>query len=228
MKRLIEWLVRLLATKFSGTGSGVDKSKGLTAISADIARNKTAAVDGEVITGSAIEIAAGTGTVASTLVEEDGEIIMRRNVANRVIFREGSQYCAYVDNPDVGDATAADVKTGTTFTSASGVAITGTMETDIVAEVPSVSITNSGDIIKITTTKTIGELLAFNIFTKSDKYTDRPYYYKYAEKKIYCQGYDWGVSVSPTFSGNTMTFTFDNDLSSTGCVYVYIVYRIGG
>ena len=233
MRKLIEWLVRILATKFSGTGSGVDKSKGLTATAGDIVAGKTAAVNKEIVTGIAKNTASGTiMKQEATLLEENGEIIMRRITNEPIVLRNNSTYRCFVNNPVLGDATEKDVKKGKTFSNNSDVILTGTMDTEIVAEEPSVSVSYSyssdKNTVKITTTKPVGELLGLTIFTKDENSATRPCYYEYKNKTIRVFGYDTTTTTTPTISGNTIIFSYDNGMGDSGYIYAYIAYKIGG
>ena len=224
-------MVRILANKLSGNGGAADKSKGLTATAGDIVAGKTAAVNKEIVTGIAKNTASGTiMKQEATLLEENGEIIMRRITNEPIVLRNNSTYRAFVDNPVLGDATEKDVKKGKTFSNNSDVILTGTMDTEIVAEEPSVSVSCSSNktTVKITTTKPVGELLGLTIFTKSGSSAGRPCYYEYKNKRIRAFGYDATSTTTPTISGNTITFSFTNDLNQKGYIYAYIAYKIGG
>lgn len=91
--------------------------------------------DGEVITGSLSEITSMQVTESKTTVQYTGTSIAvsgkRANQANRVIIAAGSTLRMDVSPEKFGNATPADVRTGVTFTSASGVKVPGEMEVQV-------------------------------------------------------------------------------------------------
>lgn len=139
---LVEGVTAHDATGMQITGtrpatSGTDTSDA-TATEEDIARNKTAYVQGAKVTGKLTEYLAGE--TLSYYTSGDEEITIERdsdsdNISIKIhcfdddkIMRHNSYIKLGADAILFGNATAADVAKGKTFTSAAGVNVTGTAE----------------------------------------------------------------------------------------------------
>ena len=103
--------------------------------SADLAAGKELiGPDGSVVTGTLKESAGSIAHNAGTPVYSEAEVagstvksIGVKAVANEdIIVRSGSEFLAFASALDFGDATAADVASGKTFTSINGVKLVGT------------------------------------------------------------------------------------------------------
>ena len=110
--------------------SGIDTSDA-TATADDIAEGKTAYVDGKKLEGTLVEYRAGVkATFAAnyTEVSNINDTLLQCRGLNQgaKILRDGSYANVVVKKKDFGDATAADVAQGKTFTSSSGLKVTGT------------------------------------------------------------------------------------------------------
>lgn len=140
---LVEGVTAHDATGMQITGkrpatSGTDTSDA-TATAKDIARGKTAYVQGEKVTGTLYEYVKGTklekwalaGGSQYLIVNNRGDICisMPQNL-NDVILRMGCTVELGADPSLFGDATAADVAKGKTMTSAAGLMVTGTNTND--------------------------------------------------------------------------------------------------
>lgn len=121
-----------------GTNTNDADTSDADATAADIAKGKTAYVQGKKVTGKLTEYLAGE--TLSYYTSGDEEITIKRdsdsdNISIKIhcfdddkIMRHNSYIKLGADAILFGDATAADVAKGKTFTSAAGVNVTGTAE----------------------------------------------------------------------------------------------------
>lgn len=119
----------------TGTNTNDADTSDADATAADIAKGKTAYVQGAKVTGTVYETAKGstktffTSDSESVTLNSDNRIYIKIPwILNDEIMRIGSTITLGADATLFGDATAANVAKGKTFTSAAGVKVIGTAE----------------------------------------------------------------------------------------------------
>ena len=99
-----------------------------TATASDMAEGITAYVNGEKVTGSLPEKTGSQSFFNSTpkFTKETGMFNLINEITADQILRTGAKLYFAMNTQDFGDATAADVASGKTFTSSAGLKVTGT------------------------------------------------------------------------------------------------------
>lgn len=107
---------------------GLDTSEATSPASAgDIAKGKIAFVNGEKVTGT-ITTYTGAVTFKNSTVDIGSGIYLKQTITKDTLFRTGAEPSFFCDKSNFGDASAADVAKGKTFTSTAGLKVTGTYE----------------------------------------------------------------------------------------------------
>jgi hypothetical protein len=96
-----------------------------TATKMDISAGKTAYVDGVKVIGTLGEFTTTAPYVATSVSKEDSNIKLSRSVETEIILRSGLNLSMSAPLSNLGNATAADVAAGKTFTSTAGLKVTG-------------------------------------------------------------------------------------------------------
>lgn len=93
--------------------------------------------NGNVVTGSVREIISNnlfmtqeTSVGKANYVDGNSYVNIKANILADILMRKGSQFHAFAEFSEFGDAEASDVAKGKTFTSAAGLLVEGTMEAE--------------------------------------------------------------------------------------------------
>ena len=146
-----------------------------TASASDIVSGKTAYVDGNVVTGSVEEVAAGAAAAAGNYgfnESSDEVLVFRGRQSSDKLYRANSYATISVPYDEFGDATPADVAAGKWFTSSAGWLIEGTASGGAAAVTEAVEIeaTTTAGLATFTTSQSISKVCSITFVVESAEY----------------------------------------------------------
>lgn len=131
--------------KVTAIQTGTDTSDA-TATASDIASGATAYVNGAKVTGNVAVTTSGVQYLASSIEKNASYLDTKYEIGADRLFRNGSTVTLRSSLSNFGDATAADVASGKTFTSSAGLKVTGTKES---VPMSSVNIVNNASSVTV-------------------------------------------------------------------------------
>lgn len=180
----------------------VDTSNG-TATARDISDGKIAYVDGKEIVGTAIDIntvmSFNDDPMAISIGNQGFFDITTPNFEYDYHFYKGSKVKGYIPTSEFGDATAADVAAGKTFTSSAGLKVTGT------ATIGGGSTIKSGTTTSATINTGLSDIEQFFIYKETQTATGliHLHYTKSATSRMYASAWSTSSYGTKTITNGT-------------------------
>ena len=231
--------------KVTAIQTGVDTSDA-NATASDIASGATAYVNGAKVTGNVSVITKNAQYMASGIEKKSSYLNIKYAMEADRLFRNGSAVTLRSSLSNFGDATAADVAAGKTFTSSAGLKVTGTgaIETGpTIARATSRSIPNAysitGTFDNSLPISSKNDIFGINIWTNDivgDGYYDHVIAARYDNLNISIACLNTATYKSTIFanlidvtiSENSLTIDFSPSLSqvlsTSSEYYMYIIY----